>query len=92
MTTCEESEKAEGISKTPEHYSNGIQPWDLQKHMPSWGSVFIDARRTDAQEYLFRDKKGTLSKRLSDAKKALHNCEEIVKEVERMIEDHKDIS
>jgi len=65
------------------HYGNGCTPWHLQRDMQSWGSVFIDARRTDVIEYLFR-KKGDKSKQLDDARKALHNCEEIIKELEKL--------
>jgi len=64
------------------HYGKGLQPWDLQRHMQSWGSVFVDARRTDVIEYLFR-KKGDTSKQLDDARKALHNVQEIIKELEQ---------
>lgn len=64
------------------HYGKGLQPWDLQRDMQSWGSVFVDARRTDAMEYLFR-KKGDRSKQLDDAKKALHNVQVIIEELEK---------
>lgn len=63
-------------------YGNGLQPWDLQKDMLTWGSVFVDARRTDAIEYLFRVK-GDRSKQLEDAKKALHNVQVIIEELEK---------
>ena len=66
------------------HYGKGLQPWDLQRHMPSWGNVFIDARRTDVQEYLFR-KKGDKHKQLDDARKSLHNVKEIIADLERQI-------
>ena len=73
------------------HYGKGLQPWDLQRHMPTWGNVFIDARRTDVIEYLFR-KKGDKSKQLDDAKKALHNVQEIIKDLERQIlNDHPEL-
>lgn len=64
------------------HYGAGLQPWDLQRDMRSWGSVFIDARRTDAMEYLFR-KKGDRDKQLDDAKKALHNVQVIIEELQK---------
>ena len=66
------------------HYGKGLQPWDLQKDMQTWGSVFIDARRTDAMEYLFRTK-GDRSKQLDDARKAKHNCEVIIAELEKVV-------
>jgi hypothetical protein len=64
------------------HYGNGCTPWDLQRSMESWGSLFIDARRTDVIEYLFR-KKGDKQKQLDDARKALHNCQVIIEELEK---------
>lgn len=64
------------------HYGKGLQPWDLQLDMQSWGSVFIDARRTDVIEYMFR-KKGDKAKQLDDARKALHNCQVIIEELEK---------
>ena len=67
------------------HYGKGLQPWDLQRHMPSWDNVFIDARRTDVMEYLFR-RKGGPEKWLDDAKKALHNCQVIIEELEKQYE------
>ncbi len=63
------------------HYGDGCTPWHLQRSMTSWGSVFLDARRTDVIEYVFRVK-GDRSKQLDDARKALHNLQEIVKELE----------
>lgn len=73
------------------HYGAGLQPWDLQRHTPSWGNVFIDARRTDVIEYLFR-RKGDRAKQLDDAKKALHNVQEIIKDLERQIlNDHPEL-
>lgn len=41
---------------TPAHYAKPVTPWMLQQHMESSGSAFIDARRTDAIEYCFRNK------------------------------------
>lgn len=55
----------------PPHYDKGVQPWDLERVMESSGSVFVDARRTDAIEYCFR-MKGNL---LEDLVKARHCLE-----------------
>jgi hypothetical protein len=76
-------------NKTPKHYQGKVQPWDLQRGMKSWGSVFIDSRRTDAMEYLYRDKVGTVEQRLSDAKKALHCIEEVVLALEEELKQQE---
>jgi hypothetical protein len=65
---------------TPTHYKtspDAITPWDLQKHMQSSGSAFVDARRADAIEYAFR-LKGDL---LEDLKKARHCLDEAIGEL-----------
>jgi hypothetical protein len=66
---------------TPSHYNKPIQPWDLEKHMESSGSVFVDARRTDAIEYAFRIK-GSKEDQLNDLRKAIHCLQEAIKVLE----------
>lgn len=67
------------------HYGKGLQPWDLQCHMLGTGDVFIDARRTDVMEYVFRIKapleggqNATLDGVCADALKAIHNLQAII--------------
>jgi len=55
----------------PAHYDKPVTPWDLQQHMETMGSVFIDARRTDVIEYAFRVK-GSLVDQIADLEKAAH--------------------
>lgn len=75
------------------HYGKGLQPWDLQCHMKSTGDVFIDARRTDVIEYVFRlkgdpnvcptDDAGVLGKLREDCAKAIHNLESIIARIDQ---------
>lgn len=64
--------------KTPDHYAGAVTPWDLQKCMKSSGDCFVDARRTDAIEYVFRIKDDLLT----DLKKARHCLDEAIKHME----------
>lgn len=63
---------------TPKHYDKPVTPWDLQQHMESSGSAFVDARRTDVIEYAFR-MKGNL---LEDLKKARHCLDAAIQHLE----------
>lgn len=63
---------------TPTHYDKPVTPWDLQRHMETSGSAFIDARRTDVIEYAFR-MKGDL---LGDLKKARHCLDAAIEHLE----------
>ena len=65
------------------HYGTGLQPWDLQIHMQPSCDVFIDARRTDVLEYVFRIKQEPRDETVwaaikRDAIKAKHNLEAII--------------
>lgn len=64
----------------PAHYQTAVTPWCLQKHMKSSGDLFVDARRTDVIEYVFRIK----SNMLEDMKKARHNLDAIIERLEEM--------
>lgn len=76
------------------HYGRGLQPWDLQCHMESTGDVFIDARRTDVIEYVFRLKgnpegdpcrpEGVLGKLREDAIKSIHNLQSLVARIDQL--------
>lgn len=62
----------------PAHYDKPVTPWDLERHMESSGSAFVDSRRTDAIEYIFRIKDNNL---LGDLIKARHCIDEAIKEL-----------
>tara|TARA_R110000803_G_scaffold136034_1_gene202980 strand:+ start:7176 stop:7499 length:324 start_codon:yes stop_codon:yes gene_type:complete len=55
------------------HYGD-VQPWDLQRKMPTSGNAFVDGRRCDVIKYAFR-MKGDDYKLLDDLKKAQHCIE-----------------
>lgn len=87
---------AEELKRPPqtggEHYGKGIQPWDLQCHMKSTGDVFIDARRTDVIEYVFRLKgvgDDMLAKLREDCVKAEHNCRSIIARIDQLQKNTK---
>lgn len=65
--------------KTPAHYDKPITPWMLQECMESTGNAFIDARRTDVIEYVFRIKDNPLE----DLKKARHCLDAAIKIMEK---------
>lgn len=65
--------------RTPSHYKGAVTPWDLQLHMKSSGDAFVDGRRTDIIEYVFRHKDDFLG----DMKKARHNIDAIIKRLEQ---------
>lgn len=58
------------VAAVPAHYAGAVTPWDLQRCMKTTGSLFADARRTDAIEYLFRVKDDVIE----DLRKAEHCC------------------
>lgn len=62
------------MSIIPKHYDKPVTPWDLEKHMETSGSAFVDARRTDAIEYCFRVKENLLE----DLQKARHCLDEAI--------------
>ncbi len=64
----------------PAHYDKPVTPWDLELHMESSGSAFVDARRTDAIEYAFRKKDNMLE----DLKKARHCLDSAIQELARL--------
>lgn len=70
------------------HYGNGLQPWDLQRDMPSTGDVFLDGRRTDVLEYVFRIKHGPDESGLQgvrrDAIKAMHNLQAMIARIDEL--------
>jgi hypothetical protein len=68
----------------PAHYAKGVTPWELERHMESSGSAFVDSRRTDAIEYCFRMKYDLLS----DLKKARHCIEAAISH----LEEHNPVS
>ncbi|CAN5546214.1 hypothetical protein BH09VER1_BH09VER1_24650 [soil metagenome] len=61
----------------PSHYDKAVSPWDLERCMESSGNAFVDARRTDAIEYAFRNK-GNL---LEDLQKARHCLDAAITEL-----------
>lgn len=82
-----------GLARPPQvggsHYGDGLQPWDLQCHMKPSGDVFIDARRTDVIEYVFRLKAdpsyGCERKGLrADCEKAIHNLQAIIARIDQL--------
>lgn len=64
---------------TPKHYAGAVTPWDLERCMKSSGNLFVDARRTDAIEYIFRIKTDLLD----DLRKARHNLDAAINELEK---------
>jgi hypothetical protein len=61
-------------TQPPKHYDKPVTPWDLEKHMESSGNAFVDSRRSDAIEYVFRIKDDLLA----DLKKARHCIDEAI--------------
>lgn len=68
------------MSETPAHYDGAVTHWDLERCMKSSGSAFVDARRTDGIEYLYRIKDDMLG----DFRKAKHCIEAAIEELERL--------
>jgi hypothetical protein len=64
--------------KTPDYYAGKVTPWDLEKCMQSSGSAFVDSRRTDAIEYVYRIKDNLLE----DLHKARHCLDEAIEVME----------
>jgi hypothetical protein len=64
----------------PSHYNKPVTPWDLELHMESSGSAFVDARRTDTIEYAFRKKDNMLE----DLMKARHCLDAAIQELSRI--------
>lgn len=77
----------ENQNTTPEaggaHYGSELQPWDLQRHMPTSGDAFVDGRRCDILKYGFRIK-GDLNKLKDDMKKVVHCAQAAIDEIESM--------
>jgi hypothetical protein len=67
-----------------QHYAAKIDPWELQRVMPSSGSAFVDARRADAIKYAWR-LKGDKQKLLEDLKKARHCLDAAITELETIL-------
>lgn len=63
---------------TPPHYDKPVTPWHLEEHMESSGNAFVDSRRTDVIEYVFRIKDNLLE----DLKKARHCLDEAIRVME----------
>jgi hypothetical protein len=70
--------KEQPLNACPTYYAGTVTPWDLQKCMKTSGSVFVDARRTDAIEYCFRMKDDLVG----DLHKARHCIDEAIKVLE----------
>lgn len=68
------------MTEIPSHYDKPVTPWDLQRHMETSGNLFVDARRTDAIEYAFRNK-DDMEK---DLRKAAHCLLEAAAELKRL--------
>lgn len=62
----------------PKHYDKKVQPWDLERCMESSGDAFVDSRRTDIIEYVFRKKDNMLE----DLKKARHCLDAAIERME----------
>jgi hypothetical protein len=63
---------------TPEHYDKPVTPWDLELYMETSGNLFVDARRTDIIEYVFRIKEDPIE----DLKKARHCIDVAIQQLE----------
>lgn len=93
LAECIGQLKDVGLVRPPQvggtHYGAGLQPWDLQCDMPTSGDVFIDARRTDVMEYVFRLKADSslgcqLAGLRADALKARHNLDAIIARIDQI--------
>lgn len=68
------------VNLVPAHYDKGVQPWDLERVMETSGDCFVDARRTDIIEYIFRKKVSMLE----DMKKARHCLDAAIAHMEKL--------
>lgn len=74
------SAEEERVTLTPAHYDKAVTPWDLERCMESSGNAFVDSRRTDVLEYVFRIKDNNL---LGDLRKAQHCISVAIEELEK---------